>query len=331
MMKKYFNLMPFVKIIHGVTRNILYDSQRQNIKFISGVEVEILLNLAKHDIDTVALGYRKKTLNDLINSYVETGCGIVTSSINSRKMLILSELYESPNLIENAIIIIDENTNSSIYSEAINQLSELNCRVISIRMYSENASLLHLEHCLSKIKESQILHCELLLPIENKGLVNCLIGDNNSHVDFSIFYFGCKKSDFIPGSPNQYYIKGKLNKNDCGVFHPSLLNLDYSHFCLSKSYNSCLFKKVVIDEVGNIKNCPLFAHSYGKMFENTLADIISLKKFQKWWHIKKDDISVCSGCEFRYFCHDCRACTVEDKLFEKPLNCSYNPKTTKWK
>ena len=44
----------------------------------------------------------------------------------------------------------------------------------------------------------------------------------------------------------------------------------------------------------------------------------------------KDFIKECKNCEFRYLCHDCRPNCNGGEIYDKPWNCSYDPKTGKW-
>ncbi|GIV28548.1 MAG: hypothetical protein KatS3mg027_2362 [Bacteroidia bacterium] len=62
-----------------------------------------------------------------------------------------------------------------------------------------------------------------------------------------------------------------------------------------------------------------------------MTEVIKKKSFQKYWHIKKDEITVCKDCEFRHICTDCRAYLENpDDLYSKPLKCDYNPYTCQW-
>lgn len=102
-------------------------------------------------------------------------------------------------------------------------------------------------------------------------------------------------------------------------------------FAESKSYNSCLNRKISIDINGNIKNCPSMPQSFGNIRDTTLQEAIEHKDFKKYWSITKDQIDVCKDCEFRYICTDCRAYkeNPEDD-YSKPLKCGYSPYTNKW-
>ena len=96
--------------------------------------------------------------------------------------------------------------------------------------------------------------------------------------------------------------------------------LAYVHEYLSIEQNEEKWKKQVREEKSNVI----------KSIEESLgvpkATFLILLK-----NIKKDQISVCKDCEFRYVCTDCRAYTQNSgDQYSKPLKCNYDPYTATW-
>jgi SPASM domain peptide maturase of grasp-with-spasm system len=123
------------------------------------------------------------------------------------------------------------------------------------------------------------------------------------------------------------------DQRSCGMISPLQFNTSPFFLHESKSFNTCLNKKLSIDREGNIKNCPSMAKSYGNINDPNLdvEFIVNSEEFQKVWHINKDKIHVCKDCEFRHVCTDCRAYVEDPKdILSKPLKCGYNPYTTEW-
>lgn len=117
----------------------------------------------------------------------------------------------------------------------------------------------------------------------------------------------------------------------CGFVDPNNFGVNLPFVLESKKNNSCLNKKISIDQLGNIRNCPSLSTSFGNITENKLEDIVKIKKFKEYWNIPKDSITVCKDCEFRYICSDCRAYVEDPKdKYSKPLKCGYDPYSTKW-
>ena len=129
-----------------------------------------------------------------------------------------------------------------------------------------------------------------------------------------------------------YFIKDKITpKSACGIINQNNFSITIPTFTESQHFNTCLNRKIAIDAIGNIKNCPSMVKSYGNIKDTSLIDVANSPEFQEVWHIKKDMIHVCKDCEFRHVCTDCRA-YVEDPedILSKPLKCGYNPYAGEW-
>lgn len=113
---------------------------------------------------------------------------------------------------------------------------------------------------------------------------------------------------------------GKISKYTMQFFNEELYEV-------SKYYNSCLYKKIAINESGSVKNCLALDKEYD--VSNGLAEIVYSKEFRQCWSIKKDNIKVCKDCELRYNCIDCRAGHQVDNG-SKPVGCNYDPYKLIW-
>jgi SPASM domain peptide maturase of grasp-with-spasm system len=118
----------------------------------------------------------------------------------------------------------------------------------------------------------------------------------------------------------------------CGLITVRSLHApSITNFFETKFHNGCLNRKVAVDALGNIRNCPSMPAIYGNTADTNLADAIKGEGFKDKWQIRKDQVKVCMDCEFRYACSDCRA-YVEDPadIYSKPLKCGYDPYTGQW-
>lgn len=87
-----------------------------------------------------------------------------------------------------------------------------------------------------------------------------------------------------------------------------------------------------IDVNGQIKNCPSSSRSFGQIDDKNLKEVIFDDEFKKLGIIKKEDVKVCSDCEFRSICSDCRIYIDNpNDLHSRPAKCDYNPYISKWK
>lgn len=124
----------------------------------------------------------------------------------------------------------------------------------------------------------------------------------------------------------------EVSKKNCGVISESFFTVNLQNTTIGKTHNSCLYKKIAIDEDGFFKNCPSQGEVYGRIDELLVHEKLLLKEdYTKLWNINKDKINECKICEFRDICIDCRAYIENPKdIYSKPLKCGYNPHTNQW-
>jgi SPASM domain peptide maturase of grasp-with-spasm system len=132
--------------------------------------------------------------------------------------------------------------------------------------------------------------------------------------------------------PKIFLRKEKLTgKEMCGVVTPEYFNINIKHYLESLHHNTCLNKKIAIDENGLIRQCPSLSKNYGKVSIQNILKALSDKKYLLFSDIKKDNISICKDCEFRYICTDCRAYITDSRdIYSKPAKCNYDPYTCTW-
>lgn len=154
----------------------------------------------------------------------------------------------------------------------------------------------------------------------------------------------CKKYLLIYNSEKENKVFSEINNrniflikenfitpDNCGQVSPTFFNPSLSFISESKNCNSCLNKKVAIDENGLVKNCLSQKESYGFINEINLAKLLKNEQFKSFGNINKDTIEVCKDCEFRYICSDCRINTENSKnILSKPKYCNYDPYTNTW-
>jgi len=127
------------------------------------------------------------------------------------------------------------------------------------------------------------------------------------------------------------FLKNKLSPFSCGVIAINSFCINMPLFTESQHYNTCLNRKICIDENGEIKNCPAMSRSFGNIKDTTLEEALNKPGFKGLWGIRKDDIDVCKDCEFRYMCTDCR-CFIRnpEDIYSQPAKCTYNPYQALW-
>lgn len=120
--------------------------------------------------------------------------------------------------------------------------------------------------------------------------------------------------------------------NSCGIINKQSLDFSSIHaYHKYRTVNGCLYKKVSINEIGEVKNCPSQSKSFGNIKNTSLREIIQSQEFTQLWYITKDAIEHCKDCELRYCCSDCRIFIENpNNIYSKPIRCNYNIKHSTW-
>jgi len=70
---------------------------------------------------------------------------------------------------------------------------------------------------------------------------------------------------------------------------------------------------------------------YGNIKFDSLLSIPERDDFKKYWDINKSKITICSDCEYRSVCTDCRAYLANpNDMYSKPRKCNYDPYSGTW-
>lgn len=244
--------------------------------------------------------------------------------------------YESPSLIEHAIIDWDQSISHYNILDAINELAGVGCRNLSMRFYGDfNHEIL--SQIFEGIYHSTVEATELMVSFQMLDLhYEFFASLKNSNTRFiGLTVYSCPAL-----IPNQFrsndwiiFTTEKISDcSSCGKISPLYFCLNIPHYTLTKNYNNCLYKKIGIDIDGQIKNCPSSFKGFGAINEICLKEVVFDDEFLKIGRIKKDDVKVCSDCEFRSICSDCRIYIDNPKdLHSRPAKCDYNPYIAKWK
>lgn len=259
--------------------------------------------------------------------------GVIFESLDSHIFPRISRLWDYHGQITNAIFELSDL--STLDDEIIVSLDKLGCNHVEIRAYDE-IELLDIKKTLGLFDGSGIMSLDAYLK-HSFSIENCLRELFNEFPRLRILTLHSSDEDIMVFESDITYSRAyktttEINSNShCGIVSSNLFNSHLSHFTESQHHNTCLNRKISIDKDGYIKNCPSMAHHYGHISDTKLEDVVKLPEFQKYWHIKKDEITKCKDCEFRHVCTDCRAYLDNpDDLYSAPLKCGYDPYTCTW-
>lgn len=324
--------------VKGYSRSMIVDINRHKIHYIPNSLYEIIKNNTT------------KTLSQIVRKYGEEARPILLEYFNflESNELIFSvehfELIRFPkmslhwdfySICANAVLDICTNSRYNIH-QTLQKLNDIHCFHIQIRIFKnltdthELESLIKFAHNLS-FRSIQIII--RLIPniadlyyseLVKKYIKLTKLEVFNAHENNVIQIYGLYNVVI-------FHKKALQNKSQCGCVDAQYFPVNMNHFTESQHFNTCLNRKIAIDENGEIKNCPSMEKSFGNIAKDSLIDILQNPEFKVLWKIRKDDIDVCKDCEHRYICTDCR-CYIKNtnEIYSQPEKCTYNPYIAKW-
>lgn len=325
---KVIKIYESCRVIKGYQRSVIYDLEKNKYFLIPNLMHDLIVKYDGCSIEEIYDKFEDKLLIDeYINYLIENNLCFFCDEKDISFFTKLNIKWESPSLITNAIVIIgDKNLN---LRDIFYQIEQNLCKHILI--FSKRIECIK-ELCLL-LENSIIKSLDIVLPYENEEQENLLLRIINKHTRIkNIIIYSAKeerKLYFNKILGQQIISTKKNNVIDNCMFNRFIINLPF--FTESQSYNTCLNRKICIDEEGNIKNCPAIKNSYGNIKNITLEEAMNKDGFKNLWHINKDSIDVCRDCEFRYMCSDCRAfIKYPDNIYSQPSKCTYNPYVCLW-
>ena len=228
---------------------------------------------------------------------------IDVSIIDNIKLSILKEKINETNV--ECIIFRFINSDLNSFNKVINSFNDISTRIIQIF-----------------IDDS--------IPINENNFEQ--IVNKNQRISIVVKY-SCDVDDFIEFDKGtlirtkKNVILENQNINDISDFD---INIDL--YMESHLYNNYFYRRVYINLNGDVSRHENDKSKFGNIKEINFENLLNDPKFIKYWGVKKDNIEICCGCEYRYMCVDGRLPMKKgDNLWGFETDCHYNPDTSEWK
>ncbi|WP_343686089.1 grasp-with-spasm system SPASM domain peptide maturase [Chryseobacterium gleum] len=338
--KEFLVIYSDIIITTGAIKMILVDTSRNKVFELPKSFSNLINDLKNYPVTELRLKYDDKNFDSFVKFILDQDLGMMTPY--PEMFPNVDQSFSSPEYINNSILEFYPSESYEKYGERIQKLDDLGCKFYEFRMHLP-IEMTILESIFKRVVFNNLKSINIL------SLNSSKLEDENYLIILRKFPF--IKSICVFGSPVEanikeeslmedqrlYYIKEALDNKNCGKVSLSNLFIRGTDQIVENiSHNSCLHKKVAVDNDGNIKNCPSMQRCYGNIDKNDLLEIVDNTSFKKLWNLTKDKIDICKDCEFRYLCTDCRAYTDMSKFDEqgldisKPLKCGYNPYSGEW-
>lgn len=323
-----FILYSGVYISRGFLRSVIIDYNSSRYTFIPTVLVDILDQLAESTLLEVKTKHTRSDqlgIAKYLTLLEDQNYGFFTSK-SSYSYRYDNYSYFSNTKISNAVIDISSNTELRNIGLIFENLLEIDCQSIQVRLFSCKFLLPVLNNI------SKFSFVEILVPYSNELLQKMPLIKIPLSISFVVYGVkDCYKMN-VP----------MLKKKGCtiiddkvGLYPFQSLNrfrLSKKLHLESKSFNTYFNEKISFDTLGNIKNDSGMVQNFGNISVDKVVDTISKEGFKELWEITKSMLLVCRDCEFQNMCVDSRVPKILsiNSVWGFDIECNFNPYVTKW-
>ncbi|MNU93368.1 hypothetical protein D3C71_833100 [compost metagenome] len=315
-LKLYPNVIP----VKGYNRSLLVDLQKGEPHFVPNDLIDYLEQIPETEMEE----YEAFIIENELGIVIDQELGVCLSP------LALNDYPDSK--INNAILELDEHSSWDIAS-VLNQLDELGTQFLEVRFLDEASLLKNLSVIQEYTCETTIESVQILLPFnENlKHFLDSKLEERFFRLSTIVVYNASKGFELKTNDYNLIFTRQKsVSHENCGNISMDSFTVNTQTYVRNRNYNSCLAHKVSVDKDGLIRNCPSLEPTYGYVDSTRFQELVARKEFRSKWKLTKDKLLVCSVCEFRWICNDCRAFTLDNLENGKPSKCNYNPFISLW-
>jgi SPASM domain peptide maturase of grasp-with-spasm system len=336
-----FRLYASCKLVRGGAFSAIYDLERRLLfRFDSAYYGLFALaagdGIRAGDVATMERTARQRCL-EAIEFLSEREVGRYMDRVSARYLMPLPEACDPPQGLQSALVDVD--AQEPDWATLAAELDALRCKSLQVRCFSSLIAPAQAAAILDRFLGSAVVRIELLVKWSPewetvdwgdvfKPYANLLAV--RVHSAPAARTVPPQSQPFLRGRLISYFTEEIAGADQCGAITEGSLSIpSVGAYAELRSFNGCLNRKLSIRADGQICNCPSLKRSFGTDLTQ-MKQIVSSPDFQRPWHLGKDRIEVCSGCEFRYVCTDCRAHLDSDESLKKPARCGYDPATGVW-
>lgn len=335
----YFNLYSDIFITKGYNRILISDLNR-NISKLYPLELyELIEEMKISSIEQVLEKYdaeSKLIVQEYLDYLLENEYGFITADEWDKNFLPLSYNYQDPYKVSNLFIEVEQ---LNIQNTLRSSIANLGAKHVVIFCKTEVTAeeLIRMDQSFENTAIEGIeVYAQYVNKLDNAFLQR--VHDSTQRI-YHLTFYECLDHSSIEKNGYRFaldFTKELLTVNACGKVSMNDFNTNMPKILEALNHNSCLHKKLGVDSMGNIKNCPAMPQSYGNIHDMTLEEALQNNHISDYWDLTKDEIMICKDCEFRNVCTDCRAFTEQTHKNEhgldisKPLKCGYDPYSNEW-
>lgn len=329
----WFKLFASCIVVKGNKESLIYDLERHASYPISNEYANILNEIQQSELNRFKAKskYSSNEIDNFIGIFIDEELAFLTDS--PKHFTNLDLVWESPHLITNAIIQLDDNSTYSM-EDIVKQLNNIGCQAIQLRIESK-ASIRKLEYYVSLFDNSGVRYIELLISRNQKISRSSFFKLISAYPRVGSIKIYNSKEDLVVKDKDKFYNNKLfyLSKSLDQIKEKAIqenFRYNITIFSEAQNYNIGLNRKVAITNDGYIKNFLSHKITFGNINEVKIKDIVSKENFQKFWYVSNDVIEKCKDCQYRYCCPSNTEIKIKNERYYKTESCDFDPYKNVW-
>ncbi|QHI36902.1 hypothetical protein IMCC3317_22720 [Kordia antarctica] len=295
----YFLLYTHNQLVEGKEKAAIYDLENSTITNIPNVIVPIIEEMRSKTVDEIKQKHapdNPEIIDKYVHYFLEKELGFYTTEPS--RFPKLDTNFQYPGTIQNAIIESNLNTYDEI--KVLNDLDELGCRYVEMRLVIETeAAVLKLHKILTACATSIFIYVDILIQYNSICTEEFVTDLQKRYPKIGkILVYNAPKNEEISDSIS--FVEDSFQALEIAQKQTSKYIVNIAFFCESLQFNTTYNKKVSINLKGQIKNILKDTHDYGNVNTTNLIDVCTSAEFQKWWQITPDKIEQLKDNPLRY-------------------------------
>lgn len=301
MEKKYFKIYTHNVVVKGNDKAVMYDLQHGKLHPIPLVLCSLLNDLNRLNLKEIANKYtpsNPEILNKYIHFFLENNLGFFTNNPDLFPEIDMS--WDSPSLIQNAIF--EYNFQNYDFQNCIQQLNELNCKQLELRLSTSNPKEPIIE-CITYLENTSLSSVQLIIPYHKTLSLSFIneLAEITTKLTSIIIYNTPTNFNTTGAVFNSYFVNEDFRTTEFAKpFSHKKYIVNLSYFTESQKYNTYYNRKLCVDFKGNIKNCLRHDVSFGNVNESSILSVITKNTFQELWNAHVDKIHELKNSAYRY-------------------------------
>ena len=330
-MKNYFNLFASCIPVKGASASVIMDLQRESWISIPNVLFEVLekTRLPINELKKIYKGKYDEGIDHYFNFLSDHELGFFTD----RPELFpkLNSEFRSPYPVLSSVINLNPNSTYDL-KDVLSQLISLGTQTLQIRIH-KGYDFDYLFDCLLLFQESRTRIVELF-PSYSEELKKVLEKRSFDDLRIFVYVFSKNKKLGLKLSKEKKLRVSRVNKSleayPSEIISQDVFAVNTKFYLEAINFNVGLYRKVVIDYNGEIKNYTDHQISFVNVKQDAIADVIEKEEFKRKGNITNDKIEKCKDCQFRYMCLSNSDLNISDHITYKTKSCSYDPYKDYW-